>query len=73
MVALAMKETKGETLLTPRQAAKDVLNVSVKTLRRLTAPAGPIPVVRLSSKCVRYAPSQLNEYIRLRSVGASPA
>jgi hypothetical protein len=68
----AMKVPQSEKLLTQQQAAKEVLNVSIRTLRNLSAPRGPIPVVRIGSKCVRYSPSQLAEYIRQKSEGAFP-
>lgn len=49
-------------LLTPKEAARR-LSVSVRTLKRLTQPAGSIPVVRFGRQ-VRYAPADLAAAVR---------
>ena len=49
-------------LLTPRDAAK-LLSVSEKTLHRLSAPNGSIPVVRIGKRGVRYTAAALNQWI----------
>lgn len=49
-------------LLTPKEAARR-LAVSVKTLTRLTRPAGPVPCVRIGRQ-VRYAPADLAAAVR---------
>lgn len=49
-------------LLTPKEAARR-LSVSVRTLTRLSQPAGLIPVVRIGRQ-VRYAPSDLAAAVR---------
>ena len=49
-------------LLTPKEAARR-LAVSVKTLKRLSQPAGLIPVVRFGRQ-VRYAPAELAAAVR---------
>ena len=49
-------------LVTPKEAARR-LAVSVKSLRRLSQPAGLIPVVRIGRQ-VRYAPADLAAAVR---------
>jgi hypothetical protein len=61
-----MEEHVTEKLLTPREAAK-LLSVCGRTLWRNTEPRGPLKAVRISPKCIRYSPRQLNEFIRSRS------
>lgn len=57
-------------LLTPKQAARR-LAVSVKTLKRLTQPAGSIPVVRIGRQ-VRYAPLDLSSAVRVLQARKEP-
>ncbi|MBL8760793.1 MAG: helix-turn-helix domain-containing protein [Phycisphaerae bacterium] len=57
-------------LLTPTQAARR-LAVSVKTLKRLTQPAGSIPVVRVGRQ-VRYAPLDLAAAVRVLQARKEP-
>ena len=49
-------------LLTPRDAAAR-LSVSEKTLHRLSAPTGTIPVVRIGKRGVRYTTAALDRWI----------
>lgn len=49
-------------LLTTREAA-EFLSISEKTLWNLSAPRGPIPVVRIK-RCVRYSMDALLEFIQ---------
>ena len=73
MVAAVKSKDIVEPLITAREAAHDYLGVSTKTLWKITAPRGPIPCVRLrGGKLVRYAPSQLRDYIRRQTVGTLP-
>jgi excisionase family DNA binding protein len=58
-------------LLTPREAAEQVLRVSAKTLSRLTQPHGPIPAVRVGRRSVRYTREALQEYIRQQQATAT--
>lgn len=57
-------------LLTPKQAARR-LAISVKTLKRLTQPAGSIPVVRIGRQ-VRYAPLDLSSAVRVLQARKEP-
>lgn len=57
-------------LLTGAQAARS-LGVTPRTLRRLSAPSGPIPVVRLG-RLIRYAPSDLERAVRSLRTGREP-
>ena len=54
-------------LLSVAQAAQR-LGVTPRTLRRLSAPSGPIPIVRLG-RLIRYAPSDLEQAVRALRVG----
>lgn len=56
------------SLLTTRQLA-DQLHVSVRTVQLWTK-ARKLAVIRLSSRCVRYAPTAVNEALRRHSVRA---
>lgn len=49
-------------LLTAREAAAR-LSVSEKTLMRLTAPKGSLPVVRIGKRGVRYTPAAIDQWI----------
>ena len=49
-------------LLTSRDAAR-ALSISERTLWGLTQPRGPIPVVRVGSRLVRYAVADLEAWI----------
>jgi len=53
----------GPMLLTAREAAAR-LNISEKTLMRLTAPKGTLPVVRIGKRGVRYTPAAIDQWIR---------
>lgn len=55
-------------LLTPRDAARS-LAVSERTLWSLSQPRGPIPVVRVSARTVRYSTDTLARYIAEREKG----
>jgi excisionase family DNA binding protein len=62
-------------LLTPREAAAR-LSVSEKTLHRLSAPKGTIPVVRIGKRGVRFTPAALNQWIadqQAASLAQAPA
>ncbi|MCC6230707.1 MAG: helix-turn-helix domain-containing protein [Phycisphaerales bacterium] len=54
-------------LISAAQAAQR-LGVTPRTLRRLSAPSGPIPIVRLG-RLVRYAPSDLERAVRALRIG----
>jgi len=54
-------------LLTPRAAAA-ALSMSPRTLWGLTAPRGPIPVVRIG-RAVRYSPESLRAWIAAQQRG----
>lgn len=58
-------------LLTPRQAA-DALAIGERSLWRLTAPRGPIPVVRLG-RSVRYSVGDLERWIDDARTAEAPA
>ena len=49
-------------LLTPKQAAV-ALAISPKTLWSLTAPRGPIPMIRVGERSVRYSVVALQRWI----------
>jgi len=51
------------TLLLMAREAAESLRISGKTLWNLTAPRGPIPVVRLGKRSVRYDPIALRAYL----------
>lgn len=52
-----------QTLLVGIREAARLLSVSERTLWKLTAPRGPIPVVRLG-KAVRYSVDDLREWLK---------
>lgn len=54
-------------LISAAQAAQR-LCVTPRTLRRLSAPSGPIPIVRLG-RLIRYAPSDLERAVRALRIG----
>ncbi|MBL8760808.1 MAG: helix-turn-helix domain-containing protein [Phycisphaerae bacterium] len=54
-------------LISGAQAAQR-LGVTPRTLRRLSAPSGPIPIVRLG-RLIRYAPSDLERAVRSLRIG----
>ncbi len=58
----ANSEYSPQMLLTPREAAK-ALTISEKTLWSLSVPRGPIPVVRLGARSVRYTRAALCHYV----------
>jgi excisionase family DNA binding protein len=62
MIASAATPPDESPLLTPREAAAR-LSVSEKTLHRLSAPKGTIPVVRIGTRGVRFTPAALNQWI----------
>jgi excisionase family DNA binding protein len=58
-------------LLRPREAAAS-LGVSLRTLMSMVA-AGTIPAVRLHTRCLRFSPDALRQWIAERTTAASPA
>jgi len=54
-------------LVTVRQAAS-ALSVSERTLWAISAPRGPIPVVRIG-RSVRYDPGDLREWLEAQKIG----
>jgi predicted DNA-binding transcriptional regulator AlpA len=56
-----MNDQPTPMLLTVRQTAA-ALSVSERTLWAISAPRGPIPVVRIG-RSVRYDPGDLREYV----------
>ena len=64
--------TMPRLLLTPREAAQ-ALSVSQRTLWSLTSPRGPLPVVRVSSRAVRYSVETLARYVAERESGGNQA
>lgn len=50
-------------LISPREAAYQLGGISVRTLWNLSAPRGPIPVVRLGRR-VFYRPEDLEAFVR---------
>jgi excisionase family DNA binding protein len=63
--------TTSPLLLTPREAAQ-TLATSERTLWSLTAPRGPIPVVRLG-RSVRYSTAALVQWIALSERRSGPS
>ncbi len=57
-------------LLTAREAAQ-ALRISEKTLWSLTQPRGPIPVVRVGQRSVRYSVAALEQWIAEQQVAAN--
>ena len=55
-------------LLLSGDKAAHLLGVTPRTLRRLSAPSGPIPVVRLG-RLIRYARADLEQAVRTLRVG----
>jgi predicted DNA-binding transcriptional regulator AlpA len=52
-----------ERLLVKAVEAARLLSVSEKTLWSLTAPRGPIPVVRIGERSIRYSVAALQRWI----------
>jgi predicted DNA-binding transcriptional regulator AlpA len=52
-----------QRLLDPRATAQYLGGISLKTLSRITAPAGDLPAVRIGSRTVRYDLRDLEEWI----------
>jgi len=60
--------TADKLLVTAREAARR-LSMCEKTLYSLTAPRGPIPVIRLAGRSIRYSVSDLEKFIDQRREG----
>jgi excisionase family DNA binding protein len=60
--------TLNESLLVTSREAARCLGISSRTLWSLTAPRGPIPVVRIG-RSVRYAPTDLRAWIEQQKIG----
>ena len=59
--------TPASILLSPRQAAK-ALSISERTLWAISAPRGPLPVVKIG-RSVRYHVANLEVYIGAQKTG----
>lgn len=57
-----------EPLLIDAKAARRLLGISERLLRNLTVPRGPIPVVQVSQRSIRYRPEDLAAWIASRRV-----
>ncbi len=66
----ANSEYSPQMLLTPREAAK-ALTICEKTLWSLSVPRGPISVVRVGARSVRYSPGELRRYIEQQQSAAA--
>jgi hypothetical protein len=57
-----------DPILLPLPEAARLLSLSPGGLRKLTAPNGPIPVVRIGRRCVRYCRRDLEAVIEQNRV-----
>lgn len=67
-VKCSVKMKSTDPLITARQLA-DQLHISLRTVQLWTK-ARKLPVIRLSLRCVRYAPAAVNEALKRHSVRA---
>ena len=54
--------TPDPVLLTAAEAAK-LLHCSQRTVWTLSAPRGPLPVIRITERCIRYEKGDLLEFL----------
>mgnify|MGYP001287929504 CR=1 FL=1 len=64
---LSTFEQTTKILLTLREAA-EALGISERTLWSMTAPRGPVPVVRIGGRAVRYRVEALEQFARDQEV-----
>ncbi len=64
-----MRNTNIENLLNEVEASK-VLGIASETLRIGYRYKGLIPFVRMKDKCIRYRPSDLQNFVKSRLVAA---
>jgi len=65
-----MTETSLPAALLSAKAAAKYLGISQRTLWAITAPRGPLPVVKIGARCL-YDPADLKRYIDAAKTTAS--